>query len=123
MNKFILSFCLLAGIAVTPLLSGCSSQPSAADLMRGHGADSEARAALKKQLASDWDKGAKLVAAGEKQVKNGEKKVKSGESDVKSGRADMDAGNRSIAEGRKLIQESETRFHTEFPDLKLTPGK
>ncbi len=116
------SFCLAAGFSMY-VLAGCASQPSTADLMRGHAEDLQTKVDLRNQLALEWEKGSKLIQTGEKRVKNGEKLVKSAEEDLKDGENQVETGNKEIAEGKKLMQESELRFRENFPSLPLESPK
>jgi len=113
----VISACLM-------VLAGCAaSQPTTADLMKGHASEIQAQADLQNQLAKDWKKGTALTSTGEKRVNDGEKRVKSAESDLKKGQDDIEQGSREIAEGQKLIQESERQFRENFPELDIKSVK
>ncbi len=112
----------LATGALIALLAGCAGAPNTADIMRAHADEAQARVDLKKQLAKDWRRGATLVQTGEKRVRSGEKKISAAERDLREGRDQVERGNQEIAEGRALMQESEQRFHENFPDLQFRRG-
>jgi hypothetical protein len=112
---FVISFCILSVL-------GCSRKTTIADLMKGHAVEQQTQVDLKNQLARDWERGMKMISAGEKRVAAGEKRVRSAESNLKRGQDDIERGKSEIAEGQKMIQESEMRFLENFPDLDISSG-
>lgn len=116
MSRF--SVCLATGVVIIAL-AGCAGPPSTADLMRAHALKAQAQVDMKNKLASDWDRGSKLVESGEKLVERGEKQIKSAEKDLKEGRDRTELGGREIVEGRNLMQSSEAQFSVDFPGVNL----
>ena len=109
------------GFAVM-MLTGCASAPSStADFMRGNVAEQQEQIQLKKEIASEWDRGASLVKAGEKLVKKGEEQIKSAEEELQEGKVDVEQGNAKITEGTSIMQDSEKRFYESFPTIELNP--
>lgn len=104
-------------------LAGCASKPTTADLMRQHATEIQSQVDLKNQAAEDWEKGAKLAAAGEKRVKDGENRVKAAERDLKRGQDDIARGQQEISDGQKLMNESERIFRENFPELDIKSSK
>ncbi len=87
---------------VTLLLSGCSSVPTHADIMRSSAADTQAEAETKKGLAENWDRGQALIISGNQKVSTGEDLLK--------------AGKRELNDGRRLVRDSEREFKNKYPD-------
>lgn len=115
MNKLEACVSLAVGSGMLALAGCASAPPTPGDLMLRHGAEAQSQVDLKNQLAKDWGRGSKLVASGERRLDAGQRGVKDGERDI-------ERGNREISEGRKLMQESERRFHDEFPGLDIKAG-
>jgi hypothetical protein len=89
---------ILIGAAFISLLAvGCASrrQPTFADNMR--------------DTASQWDKGNKLVKAGEEQIGKGEQQQRQGEKLIETGKTNNAQGEEKILEGESLIKEVEER--------------
>ena len=122
-------------LASLTALAGCSStQPTTADLMRGHLGELQTQIDLKRELADAWESGDKLVASGEKTVRDSERRAKRAERDLKRAEQDLkraeqelqqarqqiEEGNRQIAEGQRMISDSRQRFEESFPDRPLT---
>lgn len=112
---------LLAGLAVAAL-AGCSSNPSAADTMRGHAADVQSRADQENKSAADWDKGQKLIASGDKNIAAGEKRAAEAERNLKRGQDQIALGRRELAEGKALVEAAERSFRLAYPDETLGSG-
>jgi uncharacterized phage infection (PIP) family protein YhgE len=112
----------VSAVAAMAALTGCSSQPSTADLMRAHADAAQANVDLRTQLASDWDRGSELIRNGEKRVEKGEKQISSAEENLKKGNEQVAQGRNEVTEGQKLIQESEQKFRELFPTLELKTG-
>ena len=106
------------------MLAGCAGTPamSTGERMRAHAVDEQTQVNLKNKLAKDWDRGNKLVEAGEDRIESGEKRIKSGEKDIKKGRAQIERGNEEIAEGHALVREADQRFQERFPEAELKHG-
>ncbi|MCC5885859.1 MAG: hypothetical protein JJT88_05415 [Gammaproteobacteria bacterium] len=121
MCTYTASVCLLAGLAVATL-AGCSSNPTAADTMRGHAADVQSRADQENKSAADWDKGKKLIASGDKNVEAGERRAAAAEKDLQRGRDQVALGRREQAEGRALVEAAERSFRLAYPDQTLGSG-
>jgi hypothetical protein len=118
MSTHIASLCLAAGLAIAAL-AGCSSNPTAADTMRGHAADVQTRADEEKQSASDWDTGQKLIASGNKNIAAGEKRALAAEKNLQRGQEQMALGRRELAEGNALVEAAERSFHRAYPEETL----
>jgi len=115
---------LLLAASITLLsVTGCSSKPTTADLMRGHATDAQAQVDLKKQLAKDWEKGTKLVSSGERKVSDGQKRIRNAERDLERARKQVETGNQEIAEGSKLVADSERVFKETFPTQNTNPNQ
>ena len=114
--------CLLIAVVSLVSVTGCSSKPTTADLMRGHATDAQAQVDLKKQLANDWERGTKLVSSGEKKVSDGERRIRNAERDLQRARKLVETGNQEILDGKKLVSESEALFKQSFPDHITNPG-
>lgn len=116
-------------LASLTALAGCSStQPTTADLMRGHLGELQTQLDLKRELADAWESGDKLIAKGEKAVRENERRAKRAERELKraeqelqQARQQIEEGNRQIAEGQRMINDSRQRFEEAFPDRPLTP--
>lgn len=118
------------------LFTGCSNQPTTADLMRGQADEAKAVAKVRDQMADSWESGNTLVATGEKQVVGGEDLVNDGEANVRKGQSLIDKGNKQIKKGksrissgnaqinkgRKMVDESLTSYRQSFPKQSLTPA-
>jgi hypothetical protein len=115
------SVCLAAGLAIVAL-AGCSSNPTAADTMRGNAADVQSRADDENRSAADWDTGQKLIASGNKNIAAGEKRAQSAEKNLRRGQEQIALGRRELAEGNALVGAAESSFHRAYPDETLGKG-
>lgn len=113
---------MIFAFASAMTVTGCSSKPTTADLMRGHASEAQAQVDLKNQLAKDWERGTSLVSSGERKVSDGEKRVRAAERDLERAKRQITQGNKEIADGKKLVTESETRFKQAFPEYTGTQG-
>ena len=111
-----ISIALAAGCASTP------SEPTLADAMRGHSDEAQQQADLKRELAKNWERGAKLETTGERRVARAREQIAEAEQKIEDARDAIERGNREVAEGRALKAESERRFRERFPDQSLQPA-
>ncbi|MFU8818031.1 MAG: hypothetical protein ACNA7W_22000 [Pseudomonadales bacterium] len=121
MSTYTASVCLLAGLTLAAL-AGCSSNPTAADTMRGHASVVQGRADQEKQSAADWDSGQKLIASGNKNIAAGEKRVVAAEKNLQRGQEQIALGQSELAEGNRLVEEAERSFRRAYPDETLSSG-
>lgn len=112
---------IVGAFAVAMLaFTGCANKaPTTGDFMRMHAAEKKETIQEQKSIATEWDKGSKLLKSGEDGVKNGEALVKSGDADMTKGKQQIEQGNKDIAEGTKIKADSEALFHEKYPELKL----
>lgn len=106
---------IILAFVTTMTVTGCSSKPTTADLMRGQASEAQAQVDLKNQLANDWERGTKLVASGERKVSDGEKRIRAAERDLERARKLINDGNKEIADGKRLVTNSERQFEQAFP--------
>jgi predicted nucleic acid-binding Zn-ribbon protein len=100
-------------------LSGCAAKPTVADLMKGHATELQSQVDFKNELASNWEKGAKLVSTGEERVEDAKKRKESAERELEKAQDDIERGGREIAEGQELMQKSEKQYRESFPELMI----
>lgn len=103
---------VLAMVLAIAMLSGCASREptTTADFMRADVAEAQDKVDQRSQLATDWDKGAKLTADGENKINRGERMIREAEQDLQEGRELIRIGNQEIMEGQRMMQDSEERF-------------
>jgi predicted nucleic acid-binding Zn-ribbon protein len=109
---------------VITLAAGCAStppEPTLADAMRGHSAEAQQEAELKRDLAKRWERGNKLETTGKNRVERAREQINEAEQKIVEARDAIERGTGEIAEGRELKAESERRFRARFPDASLEP--
>ncbi|CAA6809997.1 MAG: Unknown protein [uncultured Sulfurovum sp.] len=103
---------LLISGAVILVITGCSQKESVGNLMMKSSNLTEQDVKLKKQLATQWEKGTKLVSQGKEQIEEGKEQIEEGEDLVTK-------GEKNISKGEDLIEESEKEFKKKFPNINL----
>ncbi|HPW69931.1 MAG: hypothetical protein ACOX2W_15470 [Desulfomonilia bacterium] len=117
MQRLSISIILAIGIAMFAL-SGCArgeKPATTADIMREYAADVQSEVDLKKDLAEQWEQGSELAQTGRDRIRDGEEMIQEGQSQINQGKREM-------AQGTQLMQDSERRFHQNFPGLQIRPG-
>jgi predicted nucleic acid-binding Zn-ribbon protein len=111
-----LSMVMIAGTTIFAL-SGCAkSSLDTADIMRAQAKEVQTQADRKNSLADEWERGAKLVKAGENRIREGKKQIKIAEKELKEGKQQVERGKKEVAEGHELMNSSELKFQTDSPE-------